>query len=79
MLTISLFSFTAHVKRQGGTARKKEDRFKGGRRRKSHEKVGCRGQECRAGDREPAVAETLGRRMEKKDFRMCGCMCDALI
>lgn len=68
------------MKRQGGTARKKEDRFKGRRRRrKSHEKVGWRGQERRAGDREPAVAETLGRRTGRKDFRMCGCVCDALI
>ena len=47
--------------------------------RKSHEKVGWSRQECRAGDREPAVAETLGQRMGRKDFRMHGCVCDALI
>ena len=47
--------------------------------RKSQEKIGWRGQESRARVREPAVAETLGRRSGGKDFRMLGCVCDAFI
>lgn len=47
--------------------------------RKSQEKIGWRGQESRARVREPAVAETLGRRTGRKDLRMLGCVCHALI
>lgn len=74
MFSLPFYSI-AHVKRQGRAAGREEDRFEGRTRRKrarkSQEGIAWREDDHGGGDQE-AAAETLGRWMDRKDFRMLG-------